>query len=94
MTVLFYQRLLASREEKKQGASSPTLPGRRWAPSAVSSVPAREEVGGSETCVIKRRHPGGGGRRRLNHDPWPREEVEREGLSDLPFQGGGSRSDS
>ena len=52
MTVLFYQRLLASREEKKQGASSPTLPGRRWAPSAVSSVPAREEVGGSETCVV------------------------------------------
>lgn len=29
MTVFIYQRLLASREEKKQGASSLALPGRR-----------------------------------------------------------------
>ncbi len=37
----------------------------------------REEVGGSETGFIKRRHPGGGGCRHFIVDLEPREEVKR-----------------
>jgi hypothetical protein len=92
MTVFIDQRLLASREEKKQGASSLGIA--REEVSAASGMigSTREEVGGSETCVIKRRHPGGGGCRHLIVDPLLRGRRAR-GRSDLPFQGGSSRSD-
>lgn len=49
MTVFYDQRLLASREEKKQGASSRSVA--REEVSAAGGIigSTREEVGGSET---------------------------------------------
>ena len=43
----------------------------------------REEVGGSETGLVKRRHPGGGGCRHLIDDPTLREEVKCLVFQDL-----------
>ncbi len=76
MTVLYLQTR-PLREEASLAFLRKLSRGRRCACLAVFLGSTREEVGGSETGFIKRRHPGGGGCRHLIVGPQPREEVKR-----------------
>ena len=69
MTVSINQRPLASREEKRRGASSRSLtPGRRWQGIAVVSDLTSGGRGRTEFRCGWWRYPGGGGYRRLSQD--------------------------